>query len=175
MNIMKYKSKTPPYSSPNRGGREGFTLLEVLTVISILGILAVLLINTFGKSLMKGNDHRRKQGVEAVKNALEIYYNDNEAYPTTNPALTGGFPWGSSLTNSSGIKVYMKKLPQDPKSSSGYNYVYQSDGTAYRMYTCLENSEDFDYNKITPTLAPNCGAACSNTCYYGTASTNVTP
>lgn len=159
----------------DKANSKGFTLLELLTVISILGILAVMIVSSFSRSLIKANDNKRKQSIEEVKNAFEIYYTDWEAYPTANPAITGGMPWGSAFTNTAGTKTYMKKLPTDPRSSSSYSYVYQSDGTYYKMYTCLENNEDASYGKITPTIAPNCGAGCGNTCYYGTSSTNVTP
>ncbi len=153
----------------------GFTLIELLTVIAILSILAALIFGNFVTTIKKARDNRRKQDLSQVKTALELYFSDIGLYPTTHPTLEGGLPWGSSLTNSIGTKTYMKKLPQEPSKNSGYNYSYESDGTYFKLYSCLENTEDLDYNNITPTGVPNCGIGCNSQCHYGVSSPNVIP
>ena len=144
---------------------EGFTFIELMLVIVILGILAALISGNFITSLKKGRDARRKGDLEQTQRALELYYEDNRAYPSTitfDDSLCQSSPCGSS-------KIYMQKLPVDP---SGYDYEYESDGTYYRMYSCLENNLDqgsgVDQNGYGGTT---CGA-CSG-CKYKVTSSNV--
>lgn len=155
--------------------KKGFTLIELLTVIAILSILAALIFGNFVTTIKKARDNRRKQDLSQVKTALELYFAEVGFYPTTHPTEEGGLPWGSALTNSLGTKTYMKKLPQEPSRNNGYNYSYQSDGTYFKLYSCLENTEDLDYNNITPTGTPNCGVGCNNQCNYGVSSPNIVP
>lgn len=155
-------------------GRSGFTLLELVTVMAILSILAGILFGNFTNSLMKGRDSRRKEDLSNVQKALEVYYYENNLYPTTAVGLLGGLPWTSALTDTKAFpKTFMQKLPQDPFTSAGYRYDYQSDGSYYKLYTCLENVEDPVYAQITGPA--DCGDGCANTCRYGIASGNAVP
>lgn len=151
--------------------KRGFTLIEVLTVIAILGIIALLVFGNFIRSLKKARDSRRKQDLNQIRTALDVYYSVHEVYPTaTEPP---GLVWGGTLTD--GNRVFMQKIPSDVNAN--LNYVYQSrdSGDAFVLYSCLENSEDIDYDKITPVVEPDCGDECSNTCHYGISSSNATP
>ncbi len=147
-------------------------MLEILTVIAILGILAIMVMGNFIRSLKKARDSRRKQDLDQVKTALDIYYSEHESYPGVTGAA--GLPWGERFTD--GNRIFMEKLPQDPNSSNT-NYIYQTDGSRqiFKLYSCLENTEDIDYDKITPAAAPNCGTGCNSTCHYGVSSTNARP
>lgn len=59
----------------------GFTLVELLVTISILAtLMAVLLPNLMG-SRQRARDSKRIQELESMKNALRLYYNDEENYP----------------------------------------------------------------------------------------------
>src|SRR3989338_9469559 len=139
--------------------KKGFTLLELVTVMAILAILAGILFGNFTSSLIKGRDSKRKQDLENVQKALEVYYFENNLYPTAAASLTGGLPWSSALVDNQAVpKTFMQKLPIDPMSSTGYTYVYQSDGTFYKLYSCLENDQDNSYdNMVGPA---DCGSGC---------------
>lgn len=151
---------------------KGFTLLELVTVMAILSILSGILFGNFVTSLSKSRDSRRKQDLDNIQKALEVYYNGNEQYPVASGA--SGLPWGSPLQDTHGVpKVYMQRLPYD--TSSNMNYVYQSDGTYYKLYSCLENDKDASYDAIHPVTPPNCGTACNGTCHYGISSGNAYP
>lgn len=153
--------------------KKGFTLLELITVMAIIAILAGLLFGNFTNSLIKGRDSKRKQDLENVQKALEIYYYENNQYPTAIPG-NAGLPWSSALVDNQAVpKTLMQKLPVDPFSSHGYSYVYQSDGSYYKLYSCLENNQDSVYNNIVGT--PDCGTGCSGVCHYGVASGNAIP
>jgi len=150
--------------------QNGFTLLEILVVIALLGILATIIMGSYLASLKKARDSRRKQDLEQISRALELYYSQNNSYPEDIDVDFGG-----PLENPNGGDYYMKMLPQDPSgATSGYNYDYISnDGQEYQLYSCLENDQDPDYSSYTGS--ENCGTSCDGMCHYGIASPNSEP
>jgi general secretion pathway protein G len=114
---------------------KGFTLLELIVAMAILAIITTALWGNFFSALYKGRDSRRKQDLESVTRALELYYHDNKAYPTALPSL--GTPF---VHPTNGAVIYMEKLPLDPASSG--LYCYNSDGKSYKLFANLENTED---------------------------------
>lgn len=103
---------------------KGLTLVEIVAVIAILGSLLALsfvYINPL-LQLNKINDATRKQDIQQIKTALDLYYNDHSCYPTT---LTFGQQWSEN-----GV-VYMKKVPQDPDCDTDpiTCYIYKYSGT----------------------------------------------
>jgi len=136
----------------------GFTLIELLVVIAILGILATVGLGSFQSSQMKGRDAQRKSDLSQIQKALEMYYNDKGAYPTSIPVR--GNEWRD--TSVTGGTLYMKSVPGDPK---GGDYCYESDGTYYKLYAKLENTKD---PAIEKTGCANCACSCggqSGYCY----------
>ena len=150
--------------------RRGFTLIELLVAIAILGVLAGLITGNFFNSLKKGRDARRKQDLENIQKALELYYEDNKGYPS---AVTSG----SALCHPSGCntRTYTQKIPTDP---SGFTYYYLTDatGTYYKLYSCIESSLDegagVDQSGYSGT---NCACSGGATCKFGVSSTNTNP
>ena len=63
--------------------RRGFTLIELLVVIFIIGTLTAIILPNFVSSRQRARDARRKQDLADIKNALRMYYNDNQSYPET--------------------------------------------------------------------------------------------
>ena len=118
--------------------QKGFTLIELLVVIFIIGILAGVLLPNFVSSRERARDSRRKHDLAEVKNALRLYYNDNQAYPA---ALTFGSAWID------GDNVYMRMLPEDPQYEnlgSPYEYLYCrfDDNDSFILSAMLENQGD---------------------------------
>jgi len=61
--------------------RTGFSLIELLVVISIMAVLtAILLMNLVG-ARERSQDAQKIQNMTQLKNALRMYYNDNQYYP----------------------------------------------------------------------------------------------
>lgn len=117
----------------------GFTLIELIVVMAIIAVLAAAIGGNFFSSLNKGRDSRRKQDLLSIAKALELYYNDHNAYPT--PPLPA---WGESFVNEQDNSVvYMSKFPTDPGSPT-FNYCYESDaaGSYYRLFASIENAND---------------------------------
>ena len=140
--------------------------MEILVVISLLAILATVVMASYFTSLKRGRDSRRKQDLEQVGRALELYYFENNVYP-----LPAELTWGEALEKDT--KTYMKKLPTDPldKLNEGnFTYFYESDGGSYELYSCLENDKDLDYTE--DYTSTNCGTDCT-ICRYGISSPDV--
>ncbi len=138
----------------------GFTLIELLVAVVVIGILATIGLGQFYNARRKSFDTERKQALDSVARALEMYYNDHERYPKE-----GDISWGGALQDAKGT-VYMKKLPTDPV---GADYVYETDtdGSYYRLYSTLANQEDSDY----ATYGQDCNGG-ADSCHYCVASPN---
>ncbi|MFN4212430.1 MAG: type II secretion system protein [Microgenomates group bacterium] len=147
--------------------KKGFTLLELILVIVILGVLATLISGNFITSLKKGRDARRKADLEQIQRALEMYYEDKKAYPSS-------ITFGGPLVDSTSGKIYMQKIPNDPLSNINYRYCVDlpSSPSKYQLYAKLENSQDPKI--ITPAPLPSCTANCPD-CNYGISSPNTNP
>ncbi len=155
--------------------KKSFTLIELLIVMILLGFLVTIISANFFTSLKKGRDARRKSDLEQIKTALELYYEDNRTYPTQIPD-NKGFNFGSEFIVNE--KIYMKNVPNDPVP--GKNYRYESDGTYFKLYTCLENNQQILQYQSTPSNF-SCNVFCkdrlNNTipCIFGISSPNINP
>jgi len=134
--------------------RRAFTLVELLVVIAIIGLLSTVAVVSTNASRMNARNAKRKADLVQISKALDLYYADNNAYPST-----GGQWWAACATGCSfvikganawipGLSPYLATLPADPKSgqpnpsspqvgcrTSGLNsvYIYKSDGVDYKV------------------------------------------
>ncbi|MGC9602473.1 MAG: prepilin-type N-terminal cleavage/methylation domain-containing protein [Minisyncoccia bacterium] len=92
-----------------KAGKKGFTLIELLTVIAIIGILASIIMVSLKSAQSKGRDAKRVADIRTIQLALEEYYNDNGAYPT-------------SISNSA-LANYLPSVPTDPSTNVSYFYT----------------------------------------------------
>jgi type II secretion system protein G len=147
----------------------GFTFIELMVVIAIMGVLAALITGNYLSSLKRGRDARRKGDLEQVQRALEMYYEDNSAYPLTANFIFGTRFYddsdGNGSYDASKDQLYMDRVPNDPTSSRTYWYI--STGTDYTLYACLENTE-----QILPYNTTIAGYTCGN-CYLKNGSTSA--
>lgn len=159
---------------------KGFTLIELMVVIAIIGILTSIGLVSFSGARAKANDAKRRADLKTLQTALEGYYNDNNAYPSTAGS------WYSSETDERGSVArrggdwipglapkYLKQLPKDPAGGQGLSsltpgcpnwnksYLYLStDGSEYTLLshcsieaTPLNNQKDALYDPTRPTWA----------------------
>ncbi|OIO06909.1 hypothetical protein AUJ35_03135 [Candidatus Falkowbacteria bacterium CG1_02_41_21] len=62
--------------------KKAFTLIELLVVIAIIGILATVSIISLSNARAKSRDAKRAGDMKQVQTALELFFNDNNRYPT---------------------------------------------------------------------------------------------
>ena len=173
-----------------KASQKAFTLLELLVVIAILALLTGLGLRTFGSVQEKSRDSRRKQDLQSISKALEVYYNDFKHYPYASGGeilgcgenATEACVWGDAWQNSSDQTLYMSKLPQDPGGNQ-YFYLADAQGQTYRLFAYLENTEDDSIARNEDQEAAYySGTYCrvidtvlvGNTCNYVVMSTNLT-
>ncbi len=128
--------------------KKGFTLIELLVVVAIMGLLAGVAIVALNSARQKARDARRVADVKQIQTALELYYNDNNGYPTSNVAALGGRCLGSNGFVASGActgTTYMGIVPFNPSPETDgscpdidYSYfVEATTGTTYAIRWCI--------------------------------------
>lgn len=110
--------------------KKGFTLIELLVVVAIIGLLATLAIISLGTARSKARDAKRLADIKSVQSALELYNNENAAYPAGGPALVLGGATATKLCSPEGFAaagacttVLMAGVPKDPDAANSYTYT----------------------------------------------------
>ncbi|MGE0385520.1 MAG: type II secretion system major pseudopilin GspG [Gammaproteobacteria bacterium] len=119
---------------PTQTRHGGFTLIEILVVVLILGLLAsVVAPNLLGK-VGGARAKAAKVQVEDLGAALDLYYLEVGAYPTTEQGLNALVerPAGSDRWNG----PYLKKtqVPRDPWDRD-YHYRSPGEHGPYDLYS----------------------------------------
>ena len=134
--------------------KKAFTLIELLVVIAIIGILASVVVVNVGSARVKARTAKRISDLKSIATALDLYYDDNGAYPDSRDNGPGQWDgifscWGDSSgeSNPNGWIVgltpkYLSQLPRDPtnKTSCNEQYIYRSNGIDYKLLA--HNAED---------------------------------
>ncbi len=124
----------------------GFTLIELLVVISIIGLLSTFAIISLDNARKKARDGKRAADIKQLQTALDLYFNDNDQYPSSADVIFPGI-LTVALT-----PTYISKIPADPNTS----------GTPYHYYTASQNPAAFYAIRIgfeTKTACYVCGGA----------------
>lgn len=127
----------------------GFTLIELLVVIAIIGVLASVVLASVNTARMKARDARRLADVRQLVLVLQLYYDDNNAFPpsaacpATAVSALGwcclghgdagrcwqGFVHGNTALDNSLVPRYIPIISDDPLnniSRYGDAYLYNS-------------------------------------------------
>ncbi|MEO8065695.1 MAG: type II secretion system protein [Candidatus Doudnabacteria bacterium] len=144
----------------------GFTLIELLVVISVIGLLASIVLVALNSARAKARDAKRRSDIDQASSALAVYYDANNAYPTTS-----GSWWGNCIgygahgtTGASGwipnlAPTYIGQLPGDAiPPNTGKCYLYQSNGTDYKIlaYLTVENCPVPTTDPLYDPARPGC-------------------
>jgi len=123
----------------------GFTLIELLVSISIIAALVVLIIPNMMGARERSVDAQKRNDLKSMKDALRMYYNDNQAYPT----IVEGANF--EINNLSGLTGYLPAISQ-----IGYTYYYSvgDSGDSFTLWTVLETEKSV--NNINSQLS--CGS-----------------
>jgi type II secretion system protein G len=166
VNFDMYRRRDTAHVHPNRG----FTLIELLVVIAIIGLLSSIILASLNGARAKARNARRQADLKELQTALELYYNDHNAYPST-----GGQWYSSETGDATGdnggdyipglVPNYIGTLPRSPGGPSPSicgpwknSYLYRSDGTNYKLLAhCAPegswNSSNTFYDPVRPTWA----------------------
>ena len=144
--------------------KAGFTLIELLVVIAIIGLLASVVLLALNSAREKSREAKRLADIRQLASAFELYYNDNNAYPTQ--ATVGGGVLANGLFTSAPSNTIVPKyiglfptapspadLPCTPTTNS-YSYDGgQTTGATYTLTFCL-GSITGGYSAGTHILTP---------------------
>jgi general secretion pathway protein G len=116
-------------STPSLRSQKGMTLLEIMIVLVILGGLIAVLATGLTKQLDKAKVKEAQIAISELGKALDMYYQDCNAYPTTSEGLQALVQAPPSCTNW-GPDPYTKSIKKDPWNTP---FVYESDGNTYLL------------------------------------------
>ena len=138
--------------------RKAFTLIEVLTVIAIIGILASLAVAMAVKALDRTRDANRVNNIQEIRNALEVFYNDNGYYPASGAcgATVPNAAWCNSIeslnasgqwirTNTDSLAAYLPNTPVDPAN------IHSFPGGGFSFYRGAYYYFAGGYGSVTPS------------------------
>ena len=136
--------------------KKGFTLIELLVVIAIIGLLSTLAVVALNSARRRARDAKRVADIKQVQTALELYYNDQDEYPTGTTLALGEVDGNASCTtdclclgSTAGFAatcdgtVYMGLIPANP-SPNGADYVYS--GLDDDELACAGGGDCSDYD-----------------------------
>ncbi len=127
---------------------------SIVLILIFLSIFFISLFN-FQIALKRGRDNARKNDLSDIASALDAYHTKLNAYPT----------------NLDELSSFMRVVPKDPSTPSGYTYLYITNGRFFQIYASLEGgSDDSEYNAKIESRNLKCGQFV---CSFGRASGNT--
>lgn len=121
--------------------KAGFTLIELMVAISVIAIMAAIGLVAYSRVQANARDARRRQDVEAIVQALQVYgQNNNGLLPA---GVTAGYVQTRLATTL--VPGYMNSLPEDPQCTTAgsvpcYYYGLDSGGTKFGIFARMENA-----------------------------------
>jgi prepilin-type N-terminal cleavage/methylation domain-containing protein len=125
--------------------KRGFTLVELLVVIAIIGVLSTLAVVSLNNARKKSRDAKRVSDIKQVQTALELYFADQNGYPSGTAVVLGGASGqaisAAGVTSTAGASgtTYMGQVPSNPTPGGGdYTFTQTSAGVSYNITFTLE-------------------------------------
>ncbi|MDP1722083.1 MAG: prepilin-type N-terminal cleavage/methylation domain-containing protein [Candidatus Gottesmanbacteria bacterium] len=167
--------------------KKGFTLIELLVVIAIIAVIIGAAVPNLLSARERAKDTKKKSEIQQLKQALRLYYNDYNSYPTNfnggigkqnyikgcgslgtsecpmTPACTSAADFTAGGTDGCAV-IYMKKFPSDLGSSMFY-YPVASNTDDFCLKVPLDNASDAEIAKSQTKCATPCSGKVSSTDY----------
>jgi type II secretion system protein G len=146
-----------------RENERGFTLIELMIVVAIIAILAGILIPNFVNARSQAQTAACESNLRSIATALELYYADNQVYPTA-----AGASVQPALLTVNGV-AYLNNTPKDPAAQSAVaTYVLTTTqagggGPATYTVTCPGVHAGSTLAKI-PLTGGTSGSVCGTNC-----------
>lgn len=121
------------------GSRWWIIIVCVFVCIAVVGLLSTLAVVALGSARVKARDSKRLADLKQVQTALELYYTDQNLYPTGSEAVLGTERY--ACLNAKGwqpancFDPYMGVIPTDPSDGE---YIYSSNIVTYEVTATLE-------------------------------------
>lgn len=141
----------------------GFTLIELMIVVAIIAILAGILIPNFVNARSQAQTAACESNLRSIATALELYYADNQIYPTATAAAVA-----PALLTANGVP-YLNNTPRDPaaqNSTATYSLTTtQASGGNPAGYTiqCPGIHAGSTLAKLPLSSGTACGTNCTAT------------
>jgi len=138
----------------NKNNKQGFTLIELLVVIAIIGLLSTLSILALNTARARARDAKRIADVKQIQTALEMYYNDNNAYPAG--------PFTATYSIGTSTNIYLKTVPTPPSPVDGNACAAAYSAGPLYTYTTAADPNDSSRLNGTYSLTYCLGATINN-------------
>lgn len=144
--------------------QKGFTLIELLVVIAIIGLLSTLAIVALNSARQKSRDAKRVSDIKQIQTALELYFADQNDYPTGNAVVLGSAN-ALTLSATNGFAAaaagtsYMGLVPSNPTpGGANYSYTCAAAGCQYSLTFTLEANTGALKDGNDANATPDCTA-----------------
>ncbi len=133
---------------------KGFTLIELLVVIAVIGMLSSIILVSLSSAREKARDATRKQDLNTIQKALELYWAEHERYPTealcldssvgsdgcSIPSPPSDYWHSSSDLQDLVAEEILGRIPIDPINNAIYYYWYEPDNVDQGSPPCQVNT-----------------------------------
>lgn len=139
-----------------------FSKTEVRATLLIFLALILISIPNFIISLRRSRNQIRRDDLGSIQKMIDSYYAKYKVFPASDKngnilACEGSCRWGKDNFYDLG------RIPGDPQSSKGVNYLYYSGPDMYQIFVYQEGETEIEYNDVIASRGLMCGNKVCNT------------